>query len=153
MISNLIIVLALSSPPAAGAADAASAAFLAPDLADAGIIQQIERMRPDALSVELHPNDDTLAITVAFSLRDSGIAGELLFTVRDGISELSFIVDGRTHVHIRQIEAVPEHDQVWLSPAIQDELGRDAPELMLVFWAILTDARFFADFERNLAAA
>lgn len=84
------------------------------------------------------------ALTAGFRLLELAAPGELRIDLWNGvehsIAEVNFSIGGVSHVYIRQVEGHEEY-QVWLSPIIEAELARDAPELMLLFWAVLTDPR------------
>ncbi|MCY1009975.1 hypothetical protein OV079_31320 [Nannocystis pusilla] len=108
-------------------------------------LQEIEQARPDEVTVELQRVErGGLAITAHFRFQESGVLGELQLDLWNGLAEAHFSVAGVSHVRLRHVDDVEEHDQVWLSPTIHDELARGAPDVMLVFWAVLLDSRVYA---------
>lgn len=112
--------------------------------------QQREQARLDALVVEVQQEDDDgLAVTAQFLLRESGAAGELRLSLWRGIAEASFSIDGVPHMILRYTDSSEEQEPVWLSPLMEGELERGSAELMQVFWAVLADPQVFAQIERK----
>jgi hypothetical protein len=123
-----------------------------PDLSSAEAaseLQKLARARPRILSVEpqqVEPGH--ISITARFRLRGSGTPGELRIDlwnhVENPIAEASFSIRGVSHMQIRQVYGAEDH-RVWMSPTIEAELAQDAPKLMLVYWAVLTDPRLHTE--------
>lgn len=133
----IVLSLALSLVAAPGA--------LAPFSSGQAELQEIERARPDGLSVNMQQAErGHFALTARFRALASGAPGELRIDlwneVEHPIVEVNFSVLGVSHVYVRQVEAEEEH-QVWLSPIIEAELAHDTPDIILLFWAVLTDPR------------
>ncbi|MFY0539361.1 hypothetical protein [Nannocystis pusilla] len=120
------------------AAESAAAPVVGGDGQDAQVetaeLQEIEQSRPHTLSVEVQQVEPShFGLTAEFRLLELGAPGELRIDLWNGvehpIAEVNFSIGGVSHVYIRQVEGDEEH-QVWLSPTIEAELARDAPELM-----------------------
>ena len=129
--------LSLATAPSVGA-HAASA--------DTAASHELAQARPVTLSMEIQEVEHGhVALTSRFQLRD--VPGELridLWTEFERpLVEAHFSILGVPHVYVRQVDGNDDH-QVWLSPMIKAELARDAPELFLTFWAVLTDPRIHA---------
>lgn len=107
--------------------------------------QELAQARPHDLSVELQQVEHgRFSITTRFRLQGSNVPGELRIELWNGvehpIAEANFSIRGVSHMHLRQVHGDQEH-RVWLSPTMEAELAGDAPQLMPVFWSVLTDPR------------
>ncbi|MCY1060328.1 hypothetical protein [Nannocystis sp. SCPEA4] len=142
ILAALVLPIGPSSPESKVQADGATPAPVFE-------LQEISQARPRVVTIELlRAEPGRLAVTVRFRVRESNVLGELkldLWNDLEGpIVEANYLIGGERHIHIRHADGVKERDQVLLSPSIRDELARGAPELMLVFWAVLTDPRVHA---------
>lgn len=129
-------LVSLTAAPAVGASAADEPAAL----------HELAQAQPGGLSVEIQEEEHgRVALTARFLLRET--PGELridLWTeVERPIIEAHFSILGVPQVYMRQVDG-DEDSQIWLSPTLEAELAHDAPELMLVFWAVLTDPRVHA---------
>lgn len=95
---------------------------------------------PQALAVEVQQVRAGVSVTARFRRRDSGLPGELkidLWNAADPIVEAEFSISGEPHMRIRQVHG-DEEPQVWLSRTMEVELARGEPNLMPLFWSVMT---------------
>jgi hypothetical protein len=116
-------------------------------------LARLAAARPDALKVDMRAEPNHLTITAKFRLKGSHMPGSLNIDLwsrgDEAIVESRFSVRGSVHLTARQVHGSVEH-QVWMSPTLETEIERNAPQLRLAYLALLTDPELLRQIKAGL---